>query len=165
MKMMLMLVMCGILAGCDYTVPLVRESKTEIDKTLVGLWQRTNDKGQPEHLLILPLGTREYLVSFLSGTEAESSIFARACLCKVDTVNLVQIEWIGTAKGKVPDNDKVFQYAAYSINGDSLAVRLLNPETAGRDAKTSEDLEKSILHNKDNPKLFREAMSFHKTAR
>ena len=92
MKMMLMLVMCGILAGCDYTVLLVRESKTEIDKTLVGLWQRTNDKGQPEHLLILPLGTREYLVSFLSGTEAESSIFARACLCKVDTVNLVQIE-------------------------------------------------------------------------
>ena len=163
MKKMLMLVMCGILAGCDYTVPLVRESKTEIDKTLVGLWQRTNDKGEPEHLLILPLGTREYLVSFPSGTE--SSMFARACLCKVDTMNLVQIEWIGTAKGKVPDNVKVFQYAAYSINGDSLSVRLLNPETAGMDVKTSEDLEKSILHNKDNPKLFREAMSFHKIAR
>ncbi len=71
----------GLLIGCDYTVPLVTTPETEIDSSVLGLWQSSTENGQTEQLLVLPLDKHEYLVSYPSG--AKDAMFARASLCPV----------------------------------------------------------------------------------
>lgn len=148
----------ALLAGCDYTVSLVQKPDTPIDKALVGSWSLTGDDGRTQKLLVLPLGVNEYLVSYPAGEK--DAMFARACLCRADARTLVQLTWFGTARGTTPDDDRVVQYAAYSVKGETLAVNLLNADTVKRDAATPEALARAIAANRDNPELFRETLIF-----
>lgn len=157
MKRLLLVLMCGVLTGCDFSVPLVKGPEMVIDSGLVGLWERTND-GQNESLLVLPLGKQEYLVSFPAGST--NAMFARACLCRVAGKTVAQLEWFGTARAKLPENSRVFQFAAYSIAGDALTIRLLNADLVNREAKTTAELAKAITDHQDKPDLFREKMVF-----
>ena len=109
-----------------------------IDPGLVGLWQRTKEDGQTESLLVLPFNKQEYLVSFPSG--AQDAMFARACLCRSGDQTLAQLEWIETARAKLPADRRVFQFAAWSLDNGTLTVRLLNPEIVKKDVKSSEEL-------------------------
>ncbi|MBI2440202.1 MAG: hypothetical protein HYV35_02405 [Lentisphaerae bacterium] len=160
MRKAIILVACGLLAGCDYTVPLVKTPELEIQAEVIGLWQRTKADGQIEKVLVLPLGKREYLVSFPAGSP--DAMFARACLCRSADRTLVQLEWLGTAQAKLLEDDRVFQFAAYTLSGDTLTIRLLNSDCVKKDAKSSDELAKALLHNKDNPDLFRNEMVFSK---
>lgn len=158
MKRLMLLAAWVLLAGCDYTVPLVKEPDIEIDKAVIGLWQRSNDQGQIEKLLVLPLDEREYLVSYPSNSE--EAMFGRACFARVEDVTLVQIKWFGTAEGELPDDNRVFQFAAYSVAEDKLTVRLLNTDVIKHGIATSKELVKAIVAAKDNPQRFREGMVF-----
>ena len=158
MKQWMVLVACGLLAGCDYTVPLAMTPEMGIDAEVVGLWQRTIEEGQLERLLVLPLSKQEYLVSFPAG--ATNAMFARACLFRAAGKTLVQLAWFGTAKATVPEGNRVFQFAACTLAGDRLTVRLLNAERVNRDAKSADELAKAIADNKDKPDLFRDEMVF-----
>ena len=53
--LILMCFACALLAGCDYTVPLVKTPNAGIDAAVVGLWQRSGEGGKIESLLVLPL--------------------------------------------------------------------------------------------------------------
>src|SRR5580658_2328884 len=108
MKKLFIILVWGLLAGCDYTVPLVKTPGTEIDKSVLGLWQRPIAEGKIEQLLVLPLDKNEYLVSY--PLDAKEGMFARACLCRTDDKTLVQLKWFGTAEGKLPDDERVFQF-------------------------------------------------------
>jgi hypothetical protein len=163
MKRLMLLVACGLLAGCDYTVPLVTSPEIALDKNLLGLWQRTAEDGKEESLLVLPLGRKEHLIWFPANNK--ESGFARACLCRTAGRTLVQLEWIGTPQGKLPDDSRVFQYATYSVAGDTLTVRLLNPEVVNKDAKSSAELASAIAQNTGRPDLFREPMVFRQLKR
>ncbi len=147
------------LAGCDYTVPLTEKPEQPIDAALVGAWERSN-QGEVERLLVLPLGKAEYLVSFPAGSP--HAMFARACLCKADDQTLIQLTWFGTAQGTTPDDKRVYQYAAFSVTGDTLKGRLLNADVVDREAASSAALTASIDANRENAKLFREEMVFTK---
>ena len=160
MKKTMVLVVCGVLVGCDYTVPLVKTPEMGIDSGVVGLWQRAKEDGQTESLLVLPLSKQEYMVSFPAGSK--DAMFARVCLCRGAGKTLVQLEWIGTAQGKLPEDNRVFQFAAYSVAGDTITIRLLNADLVKRDVKSSDELAKAIADNKDKPDLFRNAMVFRK---
>jgi hypothetical protein len=160
MKRLMALVVCGMLTGCDYTVPLVKTPKMEIDPEVVGLWQRSKEDGQKESLLVLPLNKQEYMVSFPAGSK--DAMFARACLCRTADKTLVQLEWVGNAHGKLPEDNRVFQFAAYSVVGDAITVRMLNAGVVKKDVKSTDVLAKAIADNKDKPDLLRDKMVFTK---
>ena len=160
MKKLIMLMVCGVLVGCEYTVPLVKTPQMNIDPALVGLWQRTKTDGQAESLVVLPLGQQEYLVSFPAGSK--DSMFARACLCRAAGKTLVQLEWIGNGQGKTVEDARAFQFAAYTATGDALTVRMLNADVVSKDVKTSQELAGAIAANKDKPNLFKEETVYSK---
>jgi hypothetical protein len=148
------------LAGCDYTVPLADKPEQAIDAALVGAWERTTADGETERLLVLPLSKTEYLVSFPAGSK--NAMFARACLCKAADLSLVQLTWFGTARGAVPEDSRVYQFASCTVTGDTLKGRLLNADVVDRDAASSAALSTAIEANKENALLFREEMVFKK---
>jgi len=157
MKNLIVMIACGLLVGCDYTVPLVKTPAREIDSAAIGLWQGQQD----ENLLVLPLSKVEYLVSLPAGSK--DALFARACACSSSDNSLVQLEWFGTAKGKLPDGDgRIFQFAQYVITADTLSIRMLNPEVVKNTVKTSKELAKAIHDNHDNPNLFKSATVYKK---
>lgn len=160
MRRIALLAVCVLLAGCEYVTPLVKSPEKEIDKRVLGLWERRMDDGRLERLLVLPLGQKEYLVSFPSNSE--DAMFARGCLCEVAGRMIVQLEWFGTAKGKLPKEDRVFQFATYSFDAESMKVSMLNSDIVGKDVKTSEDMKASIENAKDNPALFKDERNFVK---
>ena len=159
-RLMLMCFACALLAGCDYTVPLVKTPDAGIDSAVVGLWQRSGEDGKMESLLVLPLNKQEYMVSFPAGST--NAMFARACLCRSAAATLVQLEWVGTAQGKLPEDNRVFQFAAYSVARDTITIRLLNADLVNRNVKSPAELAKAIADNKDKPDLFRNEMVFRK---
>lgn len=160
MKKLMAIVACGVLVGCDYTVPLVRTPALGIDSGVVGLWQRSKEDGQKESLLVLPLNKQEYMVSFPAGSK--DAMFARACLCRTADKTLVQLEWVGTAQGKLPEGNRVFQFATYAVGGDTITVRMLNADVVKKDAKSTDELANAIVNNKDTPDLLRDKMVFTK---
>ena len=158
--LMLMCVACALLAGCDYTVPLVKTPDAGIDAAVVGLWQRSGEDGKMESLLVLPLNKQEYLVVFPA--DSKDAMFARGCLWRSAAITLVQLDWFGTAQGNLPEDNRTFQFVSYAIKGDSIRLRLLNPDVVAKDVVSSDALAKAIADNKDNPKLFRDEMVFQK---
>ena len=162
MKRLLLLAACAALAGCDYTVPLAKAPSMDADASLVGLWERIGENGQPESLLVLPLGKQEYMVSYPAA--AKDGMFARACLVRCAGRTLAQIEWIGSARGTRPDDGRLWQFAAFERSGEKLKVRMLNADTVSRDVKTTEELAAAVEKNKESPDLFRSEMVFTKAA-
>ena len=160
MKNALIFLAVGMLAGCDYCVPLVSAPTQPIEAGLLGVWQQQKEGGSPATLLVLPLGGTEYLVSFPAG--APDAMFARACLGRVGDRAILQLQWLGTAKGATPENDRVYQYAAYTIAGDTLTARLVNADRVDRDAKSADELRRAITATTDEADLFREPMVFKK---
>ncbi|MDD4870569.1 MAG: hypothetical protein PHR77_08410 [Kiritimatiellae bacterium] len=158
MKKLIAIIACGVFVGCDYTVPLVKTPEKGIDSKIVGLWQRPEENGQS--LLVLPLNKQEYMVSFPAGSK--DAMFARACLCRSGDKTLVQLEWFGTAQAKLPDDNRVFQFAAYTVDGNTLTIRMLNPDVVKKDVKSTDELARAITDNKDKPDLFKEKMVFTK---
>ena len=159
-SMMIVSVVCALLMGCDYTVPLVKTANTSIDAAVVGQWQRTGEDNKIESLLVLPLSKQEYLIVFPAGSK--DAMFARGCLWRNDGTTLVQLDWFGTAQGKLPEDNRTFQYAAYTVDPGTLTFRLLNPEVVAKDITSSDALVKAIVANKDNPELYRKRMVFQK---
>lgn len=150
----------AFLAGCDYTVSLVKTPEIPIDKALVGAWSRTAEDGRTERLLVLPLGPAEFFVSFPA--EDKNAMFARACHCRAGDWKLVQLTWFGTARGEVPDDNRIYQYAVYTVKGDTLQIGMLNADVVRRDATSAEALIQALDANRENPSLFRDAITFKK---
>jgi hypothetical protein len=98
------------------------------------------------------------MVSFPAG--AKNAMFARGCHWTGAGLKLVQLNWIGDARAKLPKDGRTFQFADYKIEGDTIRVRLLSTEVVEKDLKPSDELAKAITGNKDNPNLFREEIVF-----
>lgn len=161
MKKLLAILAFSLLVGCDYNVPLVTNPSIAIDKSVLGLWQ-TTDNGKTVQLLVLPLDQDEYLVSYPSAST--DGMFARACLCQTAGKTLVQLKWFGTADGKQPDpgDKRVFQFLSYSVASNKLTVQMLNTGVVNKDAATTDELAKSIAANLDKTNLFGDAVVFTK---
>ena len=69
MKKAMFVAVYVMLAECDYTVPLVNTPEIDIDRSVVGLWQRSREDGKTESLLVLPLNKHEYMVSYPAGSK------------------------------------------------------------------------------------------------
>ncbi len=161
MKTILALLLVLTLSACDYPVCLAPEPKSEVDPAWIGLWEMRAENGEPNRLLLLPLGPREFLLSYPAGKP--DAMFARVCRTGADESALMQITWFGTARGDLPDDARVYQYAAAVLEDGLLTVRMINGESVGREAKTAGELSSAIAAAKDKPGLYREAMVFRKS--
>jgi hypothetical protein len=132
----------------------------DMDSALVGLWARTNAQNRAEGLLVLPFNKQEYMISY--PPDAKNGLFAKACLCNCAGKTFVQLQWLGTTKGTVPEDNRVYQFATYELSGQELRVLMLDTSVISKDTKTSVELIKAIEDNKDDPGLFREPMVFTK---
>jgi len=159
-KIMLALLGLGLAAGCDFNVPLTTAPELARDPALLGVWQTVGKDEAPQRLLALPLGEKEYLISYPAGTK--DAMFGRGALVRAGGKSLLQIEWIGTAQGALPTDRRVFQAADYTVRDGRLVARLLNADTVGRDAATTAELLAAIAAQEQNPQLFREEMAFEK---
>lgn len=160
MRNWMMLAVCALLSGCDYTVSLVDKPDTDIDRSIVGLWQRTNEQAKTEDLVILPLSDKEYMISY--PTDPGKAMFARGCLARVDDLTFVQLTWIGSSDGGVPDDNKIYQYVRYSVTGDTLSFELLNDDVVEKGAAESLGMAGVIRAKKGEPELFEPAMTFQR---
>lgn len=149
-----------LLSACDFTVPLANKPEMTIDHSLVGLWQRTSERGEVQKLLILPLNEREYLISFPANNE--KALYARAWSYHFAGHQFVQLRWIGTRAGTVPDNARVYQLATYQRHGDILDVRMLNTDLIDNDISSTGELRRSIRKHRNDPNLFRQTLRFHR---
>jgi hypothetical protein len=149
-----------ILVGCEYTVPLVVKPEIEIDKAVLGVWEQRTEDNKPERLLVLPLDDKEYLVSFPS--ETDKAMFARACLVRIAGETLVQLRWFGTVQGDLARDNRVYQYAVFSVVKDTLSVRMLNADVVPKTVKSPDELAGAIAEGMDQPDLFREPMVFQR---
>lgn len=158
MKTIALCILGLVLAGCEYTVPLVATPELKLDPAVTGVWEQDVPDGKKGRLLVLPLGETEYLVSFPA--ETADALFARACLVKVGEQTLVQLRWFGTARGNLPEDGRVYQYVAYSATEGTLSMRFLNQDIVPKDIPTTEGLLQAIAANMDHPDLFRDPMMF-----
>lgn len=157
-RVFLLLLLAILISGCDYTVPLLAKPYRDIDRALVGSWGRTNENGEAEQLLVLPLGRREYLVSYPAGSP--HALFARGCEWVGSGLTLVQLDWVGNARGGTPDDAKTFQYASYRIEAEVLRVRMLNPDLISGPFTNGAELAAAISTHRDDPELFRAPLEF-----
>jgi hypothetical protein len=149
-----------VLTACDFTVSLSEKPEMRIDENATGLWQRTKPDGDTESLLILPLDEYEYFISWPEGAKTE--LYARAHLFELTGMTLVQLQWFGNSDGDIPDDDRNYQYADYTIKATTLTIRLLNADIIGRDFHSADELAQAIVAERDNPELYRDALTFRK---
>lgn len=155
----LLLAACAIaLAGCDYTVSLVKTPERAPDDALVGLWERTTLQGEVQRLLVLPLNDTEFLLSFPAGSK--DAMFARVTQTEAAGLPLLQLTWFGTAQGVTPDDARIYQYAACTVEGDTLKGRLLNADVVDRESASPAALVAAIEANRQAAKLFRDTWEF-----
>jgi len=147
-----------ILCGCDYEIPLVTQPSENIDPKLYGTWihQRSNEEEQ--QLLILPMSTCEVLVVYPVNTK--ETMYGRCAIWSPDELDLFQINWFGKADGSLPPNKRTYQYAAWSLNGNTLNVHLLNPQLIEPSIASATQMADKIISNVAEPNLFREVMVF-----
>lgn len=160
MRTAILAFLVALLVGCEYEVPLVSEPSVGIDETLVGVWGRELANGGEERLLILPMSEKEYLISF--PMNSKDRMFARGSVWERDDLRLVQLEWFGSAKAKLPGQDPRFQYFGYRRSGGRLEILHVNADVVGRKPSSGEALAKAILAKKSDPKFFRKPMVFDK---
>ena len=169
MRTALALGVCLLLVGCVYEVPLATESQQEVNKALLGKWQTVADDGKVQELLVLPLGAKEYLVSYPSN--AKDSLFFRAFVADCALVvpagatPILQFQILGAATGEVPEDRHVYHFGTFRLDGQQLVLRLLNPEVVSKDVTTPEALAKAIAAQRGNPALFAEPVTFQRLAK
>lgn len=160
MRCLLLISLCLLLAGCEYTVPLVQNPGMQMDSDLIGLWERTESASSRHQALVLPFDDTHYVFSYR--TDPKEGAMAKASLVECADMTLVQIEWMGSVKGKLPENDRIYQYASYTLEGDTLRVALLNSAVVPKDVMSSAELRDTIEARQDHPDLFRPPMVFRR---
>ena len=157
----IVLLMCLMAVGCDYTVPLATRPELDADPQLVGVWSQTNEQKNVQQLLVLPLSRRELMIAFPAGSV--DSLYAKVLFCRRADMTWAQLEWIGSGKGRA-DTKQAFQFAACEVKGDALTVRLLNPDVVSNTVTSAKQMIRLIDANRANPALFRDAMNFRRIA-
>lgn len=146
-----------LFTGCDYAVRLADAPQGEIPPAWLGVWDQQDVHPESNRLVLLPMGSNELFLSFPAG--ADESMYARAIPIKAAGLDLMQLTWIGNAKGKTIEKSP-YQYALVVMRETDLVVRLINADQIARTAKAPEELIAAIAAAKDDPKLWRKEMVF-----
>ncbi len=160
MRSACIMMVCLLLVGCVYEVPLATESQQDVDKALLGTWQTVEADGKVRELLVLPLGAKEYLVSYPS--KAPDGMFFRAFVAQAGPMPIMQFQFLGVANGEAPDGRRVYHFGTFRLDGPQLVLRLINPEVVSKDVTSTEALVKAMAAQRENPALFAEPVTFQR---
>ena len=143
--------------GCEYEAPLAEENKIKIDPNALGLWTYAPNPNEspgarPQMMNLLQFSDTEYLIHYPTG---EDGMYFRGYPIQVGDISCVQLKVIGTDEGpleaKVKDR---YQVIAYELADETMTVRTLNGDLFDEGLKTTGDLKKAFLGQKDREDLF-----------
>jgi hypothetical protein len=163
-KVLLLLVMAILFAGCEYDAPISGPQGLDIDSSLTGLWIDSSAKESdedPSSLLILEFSQKDYLIAF--SAEGETMYF-KGYPVELAGDKYVQVQLIGSDKMSAQKKDRKFHLVSYEAAGNRLELSLLNSDVVDSDLTDSKKLHKLFMENKDNDNLFREVSTFVKAS-
>lgn len=153
---MVMVVAIAFLAGCQYEAPLTTEHNIPVDASLLGNWALLPDQGVTpsthERIIALRSSETEYLFHYLVG---DSGVYFRGYAIKIDDVDCLQLQVLGSEEGPVGKKDKdLFQVVSYRISDNEVELRILNADLVSKDLRETESLRSAFLQHKEDKELF-----------
>jgi hypothetical protein len=161
-KVLFLLVMAMLFAGCEYEVPVSGPQGLKIDKSLLGLWKQSElKKGEdaPDSLLVIEFSDEDYLVAY---TDKDTPVYFKAYPVEIEGKKYVQTQLIGSGQESAPDEYRKFQLITYNLEDKQLELYVLNANVVDSEISDSETLRKQFIAKKDNAKLFNGPIKFVK---
>jgi hypothetical protein len=162
-KLLLLFGVAVLLTGCDNEVPLTYQADIPVDNELLGLWEFVPSADEMPvqgkfTMLILKFSNNEYLIKYC---ENQDVLYFKGYIVKLENLPLIQLECIGF-KDETFDDKSRYSIVKYTKENNNLRIEILNPDVISRNCKSSEELRKEILANKNNKELFRDPGVFKK---
>ena len=153
-----------MLDGCKYESPLTKEHSIAVDSAVLGLWELIPDKGKEpkkdERMMILKYSDTEYLIHYPTGKDG---LYFRVYPIKIGGISCVQLQVIGTGDGPLEQDDtELFHVALYQLTNGKLKIKTLNTDLVDDDLKTTDELRKAFLKQKDKKELFTDPGMFRR---
>lgn len=154
-----------LVSGCKYEAPLAVEHSIPIDPALLGVWEAIpegDEKPDPEQrIVILRYSDTEYLVHYPAA--GKGTIYWRAYPIRVGDVACVQLQALGTGQGMIAPSEKdLFHVVTYRLEGEKLAIRVLDSDVVDDDIKETAALQAAFVQAKNREDLFDEPGLFKK---
>jgi len=156
-KLLLLLALILVAAGCRYTSPLAAKQGLHIDPAVLGRWRMvTEADGKPpvgvKSAVILHYSDTEYLIRYRVN---DKELYLRGYPIKIGAGTYVQLQLIGTQEGNVAAADRKYDVAAYSLSGGELIVSLLNSDLVSTKLNSTAELQEAFKDHAGDPQLFK----------
>lgn len=172
LKIIFMIALIFLIAGCEYETSLTDEHKIPVDKTVLGLWEAVPEKGRvsdpkdrvsdsKERLMVLKYTDTEYLVHYPTGDEG---FYFRGYPVRIGGISCVQIRLIGDSNGDIKTGERKYQVVSYQFVKGELEIKTLNTDLVDKNIKDRNKLKTAFLTNKNKEELFRNPVRFKKVA-
>lgn len=140
------------MTGCIYDAPLESDHAVPVDPAVLGTWQSADpEETEKETMVILPFSETEYLVHYPA--DPEDGMYFRAYAINVAGVACVQLELLGSHKGRETGNTR-FQVVTYRLADGQLEIRILNENLVGSDLSGRAALRDAFTKHASDPELF-----------
>ena len=172
LKIIFMIALIFLIAGCEYETSLTDEHKIPVDKAVIGLWDAVPEKGgvsdpkdrvsdSKERLMVLKYTDTEYLVHYPTGDEG---FYFRGYPVRIGGISCVQIRLIGDSNGGIKTGEKKYHVVSYQFVKGELEIKTLNTDLVDKNIKDRNKLKIAFLTNKNKGELFRNPVRFKKVA-
>ncbi|MDP3283424.1 MAG: hypothetical protein Q8M56_03240 [Desulfobacterales bacterium] len=166
LKIIFMVALMFVIAGCEYETSLTDEHKIPVDKAVLGLWDAVPENGgvsdPKERLMVLKYTDTEYLVHYPAGDEG---FYFRGYPIRIGGISCVQIRLIGDSNGDIKTGDRKYQVVSYQFVSGELEVKTLNTDMVDKKIIDRNKLNTVFLKNKNKGELFRNPARFRKAVK
>jgi len=171
-KIIFIIALIFLIAGCEYETSLTDEHKIPVDKAVLGLWEAVPEKGMvsdpkdgisdsKERLMVLKYTDTEYLVHYPTGNEG---FYFRGYPIRIGGVSCVQIRLIGDSNGDIETGERKYHVISYQFVKGELEIKTLNTDMVDKNITDRNKLKKAFLKNKNKSELFINPVRFRKVA-
>jgi hypothetical protein len=172
LKIIFMIALIFLIAGCEYETSLTDEHIIAVDKAVIGLWEAVPEKGRvsdpkervsdsKERLMVLKYTDTEYLVHYPAGDEG---FYFRGNPVRIGGISCVQIRLIGDSNGDIKTGERKYHVVSYQFVKGELEIKTLNTDLVDKNIKDRNKLNIAFLTNKNKGELFRNPVRFKKVA-
>lgn len=173
LKIIFMIALFFMIAGCEYETSLTDEHKMPVDKAVLGLWDTVPEKGgvsdpkervsdSKERLMVLKYTDTEYLIHYPTGDEG---FYFRGYPVRIGGVSCVQIQLIGDSYGAIKTGERKYQVVSYQFVNGELEIKTLNTDLVDKNIKDRNKLKTAFLKNKNKEELFINPVRFRKAVK
>lgn len=136
-----------IIAGCDYDTPISEKQGLPLDNSLIGNWEHINAEGKKININISRLSSSEYAIHL------DKKDFLRGYPVKIADISCIQLVYTDEKYKPVTDLEK-YLVMSYEITNGELSLKKLSTSIVSGELKSSTELRKAFLQNKNNKELF-----------